>query len=68
MCSPLELAVPAEAYGTVSVFQQFYHRLAFTIRRPHHLAQELSARGVIDESIVVSACVNLLIVWNDSNC
>ena len=55
MFFPLEIAIPAEARGTVSVFRQFYHRLSFTIRRPDHLAQELHARRVIDESIVVSA-------------
>ena len=53
----VEIAIPAEARGTVSVFRQFYHRLSLTIRKPDHLAQELCARGVIDESIVVSACV-----------
>ena len=61
MLFPLEIAIPAEARWTVSVFRKFYHRLSFTIRRPDHLAQELHARGVIDESIVVSACVCLLI-------
>ena len=57
----LEITVPVDAYGSVSVFRQFYHRLAFTICRPDLLAQELCARGVIDESTVVSACVCLLI-------
>ena len=43
------------------MFRQFYHRLLFTIRHPSQLAAELCARGVIDESTVVSACVCLLI-------
>ena len=54
---PLDIEIPAELYGTVSAFRQFRHRLSFTIRRPDHLVQDLCARGVIDESIVVSACV-----------
>ena len=61
MYSPLKIAVPAECYGTVSVFRQIYHRLAFTIHRPDHLAQQLCARCVIDESTVVSARFCLLI-------
>ena len=43
------------------MFQKFYHRLAFTIRQPDHLAKELNARGVIDDTIVVSGCACLLI-------
>ena len=54
---PIEIVVPAEVYGTVTAFRRFHHRLAFTIRRPDLLAQELCARGVIDQSTMVSAWV-----------
>ena len=50
------IAIPTEVRGIVIAFRQFRHRLAFTIRRPDLLAQELCARGVIDQSTVVSAC------------
>ena len=51
----IEIVVLAEVYGTVTAFRRFRHRLAFTIRRPDLLAQELCAQGVIDQSTVVSA-------------
>ena len=50
----VEIVIPAEVYGIVTAFRQFYHRLSFTIRHPDLLAQELCVRGVIDQSNEVS--------------
>ena len=50
---PIEIVIPPEAYGSIMALRQFYHRLSLTIQRPDLLAQELYARGVIDESTEV---------------
>ena len=52
---PSEVVVSAAVHGIVMAFRNFRHRLAFSIRRPDLLAQELCTRGVIDQSTVVSA-------------
>ena len=60
-CCPIEILMPVEVQGSITAFRLFYYRLSLTIRLPDLLAQELCARGVIDQSTVVSACVSLLL-------